>query len=60
MLICDKAFIKQGQKPQKIYCKAQGGGLCVHVRYCGVSMKYYQTDAAKDCLAKEAENGKTE
>lgn len=60
MLICDKAYIKQGQKPQKIYCRALDGGPCAHVRYCAVSMKYYQTDAAKNCLAKEAEDGQAE
>lgn len=60
MLICDKAYIKPGQKPAKIFCKAQDGGLCAHVRYCGISMKYYQTDAAKKCLLLEGDHEETE
>lgn len=55
MLICNKAVLGE-KKPRKIYCTLTNGP-CAHVRYCAVSMKYYQTDAAKDCLAKEAENG---
>jgi len=59
MLLCDKAYVKGGGKPRKIYCKATGG-ICVHVRYCSLSMKYYQTDNAKRCLVKEETDGKTE
>lgn len=60
MLLCDKAYVVPGQKPQKIYCKLTDGGLCAHVRFCAVSMKYYQTDNARRCLKREEENGQTE
>lgn len=48
MLLCNEAFV-EGKKPQKIKCK-KTGSICVHVRYCAVSMKYYQTDNAKECV----------
>lgn len=54
MLICDKAFYKDDHKPKKIYCKVTGG-LCAHVRYCSLSMKYFHTDHAKDCVMREKE-----
>lgn len=53
MLICDKARMKD----KKIWCDAVNGP-CVHVRYCAVSMKYYQTDNAKKCLAREQDGEK--
>lgn len=56
MLLCDRAVLG-AKKPQKIYCDITNGP-CVHVRFCAVSMKYYQTDNAKNCLAKEADHGK--
>lgn len=31
---------------------------CPHVRFCAVSNKYYQTDAAKKCKVKEKADGK--
>lgn len=56
MLICSQAFVKK-ERPQKIYCKARDGGTCLHVRYCAVSMKYYQTDQAKECPMEVEKNG---
>lgn len=44
-------------KNHQIWCKITGNP-CGHVRYCAVSMKYYQTDAAKKCKARQT-NGKT-
>lgn len=58
MLICDKAYV-EGKKPQKIFCKLTEN-ICVHVRYCGLSMKYYQTDKAKDCVMRERDGKKNE
>lgn len=52
MLICNQAFMDG----KKIMCK-QTDNICVHVRYCAVSMKYYQTDNAKDCVMRY-EDGK--
>ena len=58
MLICEHAFVKD-EKPKKIYCRK--AGLCVHVRYCALSMKYYQTDNAKECVMRyeDGKNDKT-
>ena len=53
MLICEHAYI-EGKKPQKIMCR-KVNNLCVHIRYCAVSMKYYQTDNAKECVMKDKE-----
>lgn len=41
-----------GKKPKKIWCKLMDVP-CMHVRYCAVSMKYYQTDDALRCKARE-------
>ena len=49
-LICDKAIIK-GKRGQ-IWCEPQDMP-CAFVRYCAVSMKYYQTDKAKKCKARD-------
>lgn len=49
MLICNQAYMDG----KKIMCKR--GNICVHVRYCAVSMKYYQTDNAKECVMKDKE-----
>lgn len=54
MLLCDKAYTQGTKRPQKILCRITGGP-CVHVRYCANALKYYQTDNALKCLAKEAE-----
>lgn len=51
MLICNQAYMDG----KKIMCKR--GNICVHVRYCAVSMKYYQTDNAKECVMRY-EDGK--
>lgn len=39
-------------KTKQIWCK-HTGTPCMHVRYCGVHMKYYQTDAASNCKVRE-------
>lgn len=51
MLICNQAYMDG----KTIMCKR--GNICVHVRYCAVSMKYYQTDNAKECVMRY-EDGK--
>lgn len=48
MLVCEKAFLKGDKRPKKIYCNITGGE-CDHVRFCSVSMKYYQPDDAIKC-----------
>lgn len=40
-------------KTHQIWCK-HTGEPCFHVRYCAVSSRYYQTDAAKDCKVKRS------
>ena len=50
MLICKKAYMDK----KKIMCTATKN-VCVHVRYCAVSMKYYQTDNTKDCVVRDKE-----
>lgn len=50
-LLCDLAELR-GKKPAQIWCKVTGMP-CAHTRYCAVSMKYYQTDAAMKCRNKE-------
>lgn len=59
MLICDKAYMDARLKKQ-IMCGVTKN-ICVHVRYCAVSMKYYQTDNAKDCVVRyeDGENNQT-
>lgn len=59
MLLCDQAILEGTRKPQKIICEKLGGP-CVHVRYCAVSMKYYQTDAALKCLARDDKTKQSE
>ena len=46
-LICNECTVT-GRKPQRITCK-HTGLPCAFLRYCALSMKYYQTDAAKNC-----------
>lgn len=53
-LLCNECTVKG--KNKQIWCD-HTGEPCLHVRYCAVSMKYYQTDAAKDCKVKEKHNG---
>ena len=50
-LICDKAAL-QGKKPAKIWCTVVNQP-CLFVRFCGVSMKYYQVDEAAKCKIRE-------
>lgn len=46
-----------GKRVKQIWCKITGEP-CLHVRYCAVSMKYYQTDAAALCkLRKDKDHG---
>lgn len=56
-MICNECELI-GRKPKQIWCKLTGVP-CMHVRYCAVSMKYYQTDDAARCKARE-KYGKTE
>lgn len=53
-LVCNNATV-QG-KTKQIWCDFTKQP-CMHVRYCAVSMKYYQTDAAAKCKVR-AKNGK--
>lgn len=56
-LVCNEGELR-GKKPKQIWCKLTGTP-CMHVRYCAVSMKYYQTDDAARCKVRER-YGKTE
>lgn len=54
-LLCNNCDVKG--KTHQIWCK-HTGEPCMHVRYCAVGGKYYQTDAAAFCpLKKEQNNG---
>lgn len=54
-LICNDCTVVG--KSRQIWCDITGEP-CMHVRYCGVSGKYYQTDNAKRCKAKEKQHEK--
>lgn len=53
-LLCNECEVKG--KTHQIWCK-HTGEPCLHVRYCAVSSKYYQTDAAARCKLKEKNDG---
>lgn len=48
MLICKKAYMKD----RKIMCKVSGI-TCAHVRYCGLTMRWSQTDSAYTCPGRD-------
>lgn len=54
-LLCNECEVKG--KTHQIWCKYTGEP-CMHIRYCAVSSKYYQTDAAARCKLKERNDGK--
>lgn len=54
-LICNNATVIG--KTHQIWCDFTKMP-CLHTRYCAVSMKYYQTDAASRCKVKEKQNGR--
>lgn len=54
-LLCNDCIVEG--KTHKIICE-HTGEPCLHVRYCAVSSKYYQTDAAARCKLKEKNDGK--
>lgn len=54
-LLCNECEVKG--KTHQIWCK-HTGEPCMHIRYCAVSSKYYQTDAAACCKLKEKNDGK--
>lgn len=45
-LLCNECTVTG--KTHQLWCDITGGP-CMHVRYCAVSCKYYQTDAAAKC-----------
>ncbi len=54
-LICNECKVS-GKKPKRITCE-HTELPCAFIRYCALSMKYYQTDAAKTCkLRRQKEN----
>jgi len=53
MVLCDECTVVG--KTRQIWCEITGNP-CLHVRYCAVSMKYYQTDAAAKCKVRK-QNG---
>ena len=57
MLLCDKATIRG--KTHQVWCDITMEP-CLHTRYCSLRMKYYQTDAAKNCRVKERKDGQEE
>lgn len=56
MLICKKAYRKNGDKRGKIMCKVSELP-CAHAYYCDLVNKYRQLESAKRCPGKEQENG---
>lgn len=50
-LLCNDCQIRD----RRIWCN-HTGQPCGHVRYCAVSMKYYQTDNAKNCRLRRLKN----
>lgn len=56
-LLCNECELR-GKRIKQLWCKLTGEP-CMYVRYCAVSMKYYQTDDAARCKARE-KNGKAE
>lgn len=54
-LLCNDCTV-EGKK-KLIKCK-HTGEPCVFIRYCSVSGKYYQTDAAAGCRQRGKDNGK--
>lgn len=53
MLLCDEARMKG----RRIWC---GDRMpCAHVRYCQLSGKYFQTDAAKNCVRRRKDEQDT-
>lgn len=52
-LLCNECRVEG--KNRKIICK-HTAEPCLFVRFCQVSGKYYQTDAAKRCKRKDKNN----
>lgn len=52
MLICKKAYRKNGDKRGKIMCK-DSGLVCAHSYYCDLVNRYRQLESAKNCPGKE-------
>ena len=53
-LLCNDCECKGKRK--EIWCK-HTDEMCMFIRYCSVSGKFYQTDRAKDCKMKGRSNG---
>lgn len=53
-LICNECRVTG--KTRKIMCR-NTGEPCFFMRFCAVSGKYYQTDAADKCKLKGKDNG---
>lgn len=56
-LLCNDVEIRG--KNKQIWC-IHTDAPCIFVRYCAVSMKYYQTDRAKECKVRKRLCKKTE
>ena len=54
-LLCNECKVS-GKKPKRITCE-HTGLPCAFIRYCALSMKYYQTDAAKTCKLRRQKDG---
>lgn len=54
-LLCNDVEIKG--KNKQMWC-LHTGAPCAHMRFCAVSGKYYQTDAAAKCKVKGQGDGK--
>ena len=54
-LICNDCEVRGKRK--QIWCK-HTDSPCAFLRFCTVSMKYYQTDGAKRCKVRNKENEK--
>ena len=55
ILICPKAYRKQGDKRGKVMCRVSNG-ICAHQYFCEVVCKYRQMDSAKNCPGR-SDNG---
>lgn len=53
-LLCNECTVTG--RSHQIWCN-KTGKPCLHVRYCAVSGKYYQTDAAAKCKARRESDG---
>ena len=52
MLICEKAYIKEGDKRRMIMCKVSKM-ICAHAYYCDVVNRFRQKPSAERCPGRD-------